>query len=176
MAEFIDLYDNLRNVVGRDEYRAPLAVGLNRLFVHVWFVNHDGLFLLQQRVASTHRFARKWTQTGGCVRSGEHSFDCVRRESFEELGIDIDAQRAVLIGTVKNPDNFVDVWLVNTDVVRSGLILQSDEVQDAKWADVAEIRRMIDEDLMTPAMPVELEMILHYADSVGVKNISELFK
>ena len=176
MAEIIDLYDNCRNVVGQAEYRAPLDFGLNRLFAHVWFVNKNGLFLLQQRVATTHRFPNKWSQTGGCVRTGEDSFDCAKRESFEELGINIDAARSIWIGTTKNLDNFVDIWLVGTDVACTDLTLQPDEVQDAKWVDVAEIRRMNNDDLTTPAVLPEMERILQYADSVGVQNVGDLVK
>ena len=176
MSETIDLYDNLRNVVKNAEYRAPVPHNLNKLFVHTWFVNNNGMFLLQQRVANTHRFANKWTQTGGCVRSGETSFDCIQRESFEELGIKTDSEHAIFIGTVKNPDNFVDVWLAFADIAREKLVLQPDEVQDAKWVNATDICDMNDADLLTPSMMPELRMILHYINSISGDKPIEWFE
>jgi isopentenyldiphosphate isomerase len=40
------------------------------------------------------------------------------------------------------PD-FVDVWIFNSDAVKSDLIYQPDEVSDAKWADKDTILNMI---------------------------------
>jgi len=176
MSEIIDLYDNLRNIAGMGEYREPVAKKLNKLFVHVWFVNKNGLFLLQQRVANTHRFANKWTQTGGCARHGESSFDCAQRESFEELGLKIDPSHIILVGTIKNPDSFVDIWLAMTNTPQDKLVLQPEEVQDAKWVSAVEICHMNDLELLTPSMMPEFGMILHYVNSIGVDESEKWFE
>ena len=91
VSEKIDLYDNTKNIVQIADYRAPVNDGLNKLFVHVWFMNSDGLFLIRQRVSNTARCQDKWCATSGCVRHNENSLDTVVREACEELGIRVDS-------------------------------------------------------------------------------------
>ena len=162
VSEKIDLYDNAKNVVKVADYRAPVADGLNKLFVHVWFVNSDGLFLLQQRVANTGRFSDKWGATGGCVQHNENSMDTVARESFEELGIKVDFGRAALVATIKHPDDFVDVWLVDVGTEMPRLVLQTDEVQNAAWMSADEILAYCSDEKCTPSVSNELKIIQNF--------------
>jgi 8-oxo-dGTP pyrophosphatase MutT (NUDIX family) len=166
MSEIIDLYDDMRRVVQTAEYRAPLPVGLRKLFVHIWFVHPNGQFLLQQRVSTAHRFANKWTQTGGCVRSGESVWECVCRESNEELGLTPDVAQSFFIKTLVNIDSFTDLWIVFNTTPIQDVILQPDEVQNVKWVSADEIREMQTKDLLTPSMIPELEIVTDYLSEI----------
>lgn len=53
--------------------------------VHVWFINDNNEFLLQQHVATAKKFPNMWGQIDGAPQSGESSWNTCVRESVEEL-------------------------------------------------------------------------------------------
>ncbi len=164
MPEIIDLYNNARQIVGAADKKQPIPAGLNKLSTHVWIINSRGQFLLQQRVPSAKKFPNMWGQTGGTAQTGEDSWQCCVREAREELGITLDIEKSVWVGTFKRPNDFVDVWLVQSDVDISDLKLQPDEVQDVKWATDSEIQEMIDNGTFVPSILPGLKMVYSYFD------------
>lgn len=170
MPEIIDLYNNARQFVRTAERGTPIQTGENKLSVHVWFMNSEGQFLLQQRVASAKKFPNMWGQTGGGAQSGESSWDCCVRESIEELGISPDINKSIWIGTFKRPIDFVDVWLVYDNTQLSELVLQPTEVQNAKWVSLDEISAMQKDGTFIPSIIPGLDMIKNYL------NMAKLFK
>ena len=159
MPEKIDLYDNARNIVQVAEYFDPVPKGLNRRFVHIWFVNADKQFLIQQRMTNTSRFPNKWGATGGCVRHNESRWNTLVRESRAELNISVDPEKSELVSTIKHPNDFVDVWLVRVDVDCLNIKLQPDEVQNVAWRSVDEIMEYYRADKCTPSVAHELKII-----------------
>lgn len=164
MLEIIDLYNNARQIVGAADKKQPIPAGLNKLSTHVWIINSRGQFLLQQRVPSAKKFPNMWGQTGGTTQTGEDSWQCCVREAREELGITLDIEKSVWVGTFKRPNDFVDVWLIQSDVNISDLKLQPDEVQDVKWATDSEIQEMIDNGTFVPSILPGLKMVYSYFD------------
>ena len=162
MPEIIDLYDNARKVIKSVDKEEPIPNGLNRLIVHVWIMNPDGDFLLQQRVNSAKNFPNKWGPTSGTALSGEDSWQCCVRETYEELGLKIDVKKSVWIGSFKRPNDFVDVWLVRSDVALSDLKLQHDEVQDVMWLPKSQLQKMIDDGTFVMSVLPGLEMLYSY--------------
>ncbi len=170
MAEIIDLYNNARQLVTAADRKNPIPDGLNKISVHVWFVNKYEQFLLQQRVAGAKKFPNMWGQTGGASQTKETSWDTCVRESVEELGIKPKIENSVLVGTFKRLSDFVDVWLVYTDVETKDLKLQPEEVQDAKWASKSEIQDMIDKGTFIPSILPGLKMVYNYIDMTNKKR------
>lgn len=164
MPEIIDLYNNARQIIGTADKRQPMSAGANKLSTHIWVINSRGQFLLQQRAASSKKFPNMWGQTGGTAQTGEDSWQCCVREAREELGITLDIEKSVWIGTFKRPNDFVDVWLVESDVKINDLQLQPDEVQNAKWATQSEIQDMIDNGTFVPSILPGLQMVYNYFD------------
>lgn len=162
MPEIIDLYNNARQIVGSTDRKTPIPNGLNKLSVHVWFVNKYEQFLLQQRVATAKKFPNMWGQTGGGATKGETSWDTCVRESMEELRIKPEIEKSVLVGTFKRPNDFVDVWLVHTDTDIKGLKLQASEVQNAKWASAKDIEKMQKDGTFIPSIITGLQMVYNY--------------
>lgn len=162
MAEIIDLYDNARRFIRTAERTVLPQPGENKLSVHVWIVNSDEQFLLQQRVASAKKFPNMWGQTGGGARAGEDSWACCVRETREELGITPDHKKSIWVGTFKRPMDFVDVWLVYNDAKLGDLTLQPAEVQNVKWATLAEIEQMQATGTFIPSILPGLEIIKHF--------------
>ncbi|MBR5904767.1 MAG: NUDIX domain-containing protein [Alphaproteobacteria bacterium] len=162
MPEIIDLYNNARQIVGSADRKSPIPNGLNKLSVHVWFINKFNQFLLQQRVATAKKFPNMWGQTGGGAIKGESSWDTCVRESVEELGIKPTIENSVLVGTFKRPSDFVDVWLVYADTDIKDLKLQESEVQNAKWATQQEIQQMQENGTFIPSIISGLQMVYNY--------------
>ena len=73
MPEIIDLYNNARQLASSAECKEPVPDGLNKISVHIWFINSQGEFLLQQRLPSAKKFPNMWGQTGGGAQTGESS-------------------------------------------------------------------------------------------------------
>ncbi len=171
MAEKIDLYDNTRRFVRSIERGSEIPDNLNKISVHVWFVNSKQEFLLQQRVASAKKFANMWGQTGGGAQSGESSWDACVRESVEELGLKPEIDKSVWVGTFKRPKDFVDVWLVHTDANISDLKLQQSEVQNAKWVTLADIQHMQNTKEFIPSIVPGFNMVLNYQKMINVQPV-----
>ena len=164
MAEIIDLYDNIRRFVCSVERGSEIPNNLNKISVHVWFINGKKEFLLQQRVASAKKFPNMWGQTGGGAQTGESSWDTCVRESVEELGLKPEIDKSVWVGTFKRPKDFVDVWLVYTDAKVSDLKFQPSEVQDAKWTSLSDIEQMQKEGTFIPSILPGFQMVKSYLE------------
>ena len=172
MAEKNTLYDNLRNPVAILERGQPIPSGLNKLSVHIWIVNDAGEYLLQQRVDTAKKFPNMWGQTGGGVIAGESSWDACVRETVEELGFKPVAEKSVLIGTIKRSLDFVDIWLVHSNVKISELKPQVNEVQAVKWAKLAEIMHLQSTGEFIPSIVPGFHMVLNYQKMLNPKPVN----
>lgn len=156
MPELFDIYDRHRVFTGRRAQRGtPLSPGEYRIAVQVWIGNGSGQWLISRR-APGKRFPGKWEPTGGCVLAGEDSLQAAVREAKEELGIVLKPESGVLFASFlsdvpswENP-GFLDVWMFQADIPAENLVLQPEEVSEARWAAADDIRRMIDSGAFVP--------------------------
>lgn len=162
--EMIDLYNNARQIVRTAEKHDPIPDGLNKVAVHIWVVNSKGEFLLQQRLATAKKLPNMWGQIGGGVQTGETSWDACVRECSEEMGLTPTLENSILVGTWKRLNDFVDVWLVYSDVNVNDLKLQPSEVQNAKWASRQDIEQMQQNGTFIPSILPGLKMVYAYLD------------
>ena len=162
--EMIDLYNNARQIVCTAEKHDPIPDGLNKVAVHIWVVNSKGEFLLQQRLATAKKLPNMWGQIGGGVQTGETSWDACVRECSEEMGLTPTLENSILVGTWKRLNDFVDVWLVYSDVNVNDLKLQPSEVQNAKWASRQDIEQMQQNGTFIPSILPGLKMVYAYLD------------
>jgi len=75
----------------------PLLPGKDFVGVGVMVRNGEGEFLLGLRTENSRNEPGKWCFPGGAVEFGETLFDCARRESLEEAGIEVEPTRVVKV-------------------------------------------------------------------------------
>jgi isopentenyldiphosphate isomerase len=143
--ELWDVYDKYRQKTGRTHERGnPMNEGDYHLVVHVWIVNDKGEFLIQKRQPWKTGWPNMWDgSAAGSAILGDSSEAAAIRETKEELGVDLDVSKGEVLFTIKSSSSFEDIWLIRQNVDISDLKLQYEEVADAKWATLEEIKLMM---------------------------------
>ena len=145
-AEYWDILDKNGNFTGHRMKREPFnrfRNGQYHLVVHIWMKNSKGEYLIQKRSADRMPMPGEWAATGGSVRSGEESCQAAVRELHEELGIKVLENEIQHVRRFTRKNSFIDLWYVGVDATIDSLVLQKEEVQDAKWVTDDELRQMI---------------------------------
>lgn len=120
---------------GRDETGVadalPVAVGV--------LVDESGRVLIARRHHAGHQ-GGKWEFPGGKKEAGESTFDALRRELREELGISVESARPLIQVRHAYPDKVVhlDVWRVT----RFSGIPSGREGQPIQWIALTELRNL----------------------------------
>lgn len=142
--ELWDLYDRNGNPMGRTVERGKrLRAGEHHLVVHVWIINSAGRVLIQRRSPRLRLMPNIWAATGGSAIAGEDSLTAVCRELKEELGLVIPAEEFEYAGRLIRRSSLCDVWFVRRDAAVPDLRLQKEEVADARWVTLDQLREMI---------------------------------
>ena len=145
MAEYWDLYDVDRKPLGRTIKRGDaFADGEYYVCCEIWVQNSQGQFLMTQRHPDK-KAGGLWEFTGGGVLSGETTKQAAVREVKEELGVQVDESELSLLEVYQQRNYFMDIFVVKKDVDTTMLILQPEEVVDAKWVSREELLQMIEE-------------------------------
>lgn len=167
--ELFDLYDDERKFTGETIERGkPLPENRYHLVIHICIFNSDGKMLIQQRQPFKKSFPGKWdVSVGGSAVAGENSRQAARRELYEELGISHDFLHDHPMLTVHFERGFDDVYVIHKDIAVSGLKLQPEEVQAAKWVDRDEIYSLIDSGTFIPYYKSFIDMLFNYRTNRG---------
>lgn len=143
--EVWDTFNQYREKAGKTHIRGEeMEEGVFHEVIHVWIMNDEGQLLIQKRQAWKTGWPNMWDcAAAGSVLTGETSEMAAVRETKEELGIDINMKQAEVLFTVKFLQGFDDNYLIKQNVEIEHLKLQYEEVADAKWATIQEIREMV---------------------------------
>lgn len=141
-----DIFNEFRECTGKTWIRGEEMIeGDYHQVVHIWIMNSNGEFLIQQRQPWKVGWPNMWDcAAAGSVLIGETSVMGAIREVKEELGIDLQTEHAEVLFTIKFSRGFDDHWLVKQDIELERLSLQYEEVADAKWATIDEILELVD--------------------------------
>lgn len=145
MAEYWDLYDENKNLLGRTIKRGEaFAEGEYYVCCEIWIQNSKGQFLVTQRHPDK-KAGGLWEFSGGGVLAGETTKQAAIRELAEELGVHVEESELKLLEVYKHKNYFMDIYVVKKDLQLEKLILQPEEVVDAKWVSSDELLTMIEE-------------------------------
>lgn len=144
--EYVDVLDAYGNKTGiiKEKTLAKKAKDYT-LAVHVWIMNSENQILLQKRSLQKHSFAGMWDSTGGCARAGESSVEAMKREVWEELGLDIQLQEFQFLFRFPAQKNskpmFLDVYLLKKDIALDQLTLQQEEVEMVCYTPIMKLKK-----------------------------------
>lgn len=144
--ELWNIYDVNRNKTNRTMVRGEeFEPGDYHMVVHVCIFNAKGEMLIQQRQPFKQGWSNMWDVTvGGSATAGDTSQMAAQRETFEEIGLELDFSELRPHLTVNGEYGFNDIYLIESEVDIHKLTLQPEEVQNVKWASLDEILQMIE--------------------------------
>ena len=112
--ENVDIFNKRREKLEKIRERGKLDNNEYSISVHVWLLEEDKLWI-QQRSNENILFPKLWEQSGGWVLTGETSLRAVKRETKEELGLDIQDEEVANIKNVTFEE--FDKMIENKEVV-----------------------------------------------------------
>lgn len=143
--ELVDIYNNKHEKQNYSKPRRELIDGEYRLSCFVWILNDKDELLIQQRVASAKKCPNMWETVSGGAVAGDDAKAGAIRELKEELNIIIKEDDMEFIGSYKRVNDFVEVFLLKTNISIDKLILQEEEVQKVKWMKISEFEKLIND-------------------------------
>lgn len=163
--EKVNVYNRNRELMDVVKERNKLDEGEYRISAHIWIINKANELLIQQRVGTTKKFPHMWSQTGGGVLVNESSKETVKRESKEELNLEIDEDETYYIGSYVRKKDIVDVWLVKKEIDIDKLKLEPSEVENVKLVTFEEFDNMIEKGLVVPSINPSYLLIKNYYEN-----------
>lgn len=143
MEEFFEVLDEKGKYTGEISTRQKChKEGLWHKAVVAFIINSNEEVLLQKRSANKKLWPNTWDVTaGGHVLKGELGFQAAIRETKEELGVELNKNEMIFLGSSissnKKGDiinnHFNEYYIVNKDIDETKLKLQKEEVSEVKW-------------------------------------------
>ena len=173
--ELFDLYDRERNKTGQTMERGtPTPKGFYRMVVHICIFNSEGKMLIQRRQPFKRSWSGMWDMTvGGSSVSGDTSLDAAIRETSEEIGVRLAPYELKRVLTIQTENILDDIYIVQKDLDETALTLQYEEVEQVKWADIAEIKSMIKEGCFIPYHESLIDLLFFMKDHDGTRTAQD---
>lgn len=150
MRELWDVYDINRKKIGKIHERGQTLIkGQYHLVINVWIMDNYNRILLTKRHPNK-TWGNYWECTGGFVQMGESSLQGAVREVREEIGINLNDEKGILINQECKENYLIDSWLFKKNINLNELTFQEEEVIDAKLVTKEEYKKMCDDKLVTP--------------------------
>jgi isopentenyldiphosphate isomerase len=157
--EWVPLVDEYGNVTGK-ALRSTVHNGSMLLHpvVHMHILNDNKELLLQKRPLSKLIQPGKWdTAVGGHISSGESPAEALKKEAYEEMGLNNFSAVFHKLYVWKSDVETELVYLFSTSDFHS-FHIHTDEVDDARFWNPGEIESSLGNDVFTPNF--EYEFIL----------------
>lgn len=165
--ELLDIYDSNGNVTGKTIVRGDKSVKLNdneHIAVSVIYIeNSKGEFLMQK---TSLEKGGLYSSTGGHVCTGERPLDTIKREVFEELGVNISGDEVIELGFLLYDRPLRYMFYLKKDIDVDKVILQKEEVDFIKYMNIDEINKLIAENKITESHGIIFRKILEYKKSI----------
>lgn len=142
--EKIDLYSKNKEKLGKTFVRNKdkLLKDEYYLLEQAWILNDQNKILLTRRNLNKS-YGGMWEATAGHVKSGETDLEGIRREVYEELGLNIKKNEFKFIKSFIRKQAILDVWIVRKNINLEDLKLKDDEVIGAKFVSISEFKEML---------------------------------
>ena len=145
-----DILDENGNLTGKTMNKGDEIVwqeGIYHPGADVWIINSDNKILIQKRSPQKKFRPNVWAMTGGSVIKGETALETLKRETMEELGIELDVSKAIKIKRYRTGNVWLDEYIVRQDIDLNKVVLQEEEVSEVKFATFDEIENLFQNNL-----------------------------
>jgi len=171
--EYIDIIDEEGNKLGIKKTKKEVHdQGLWHRSAHVWVVNSKGDVLIQKRSPLMDNHPNEWDiSAAGHVSAGEDDITSALREVEEEIGLKLEPENLILIGTVKQlskREGYINneinpVYVVKMDLDPNKIIRQEEEVSEVKFIPYKELQGIIEnKDPNFVRRPEEYKVLFDY--------------
>lgn len=161
MEEYVDiLNDNGKETGEIITKKEAHKTGKWHRAVHIWIISEDKKkILLQRRCPDKNLFPNMWDiSVGGHVSSGEETLISAKRELFEELGLNPQNYKFEYVDVIKEEfvdgdivsNEFVTIYKIISDVDIDAIVLQKEEVSEARWFTKDELNSLRNEEKVIP--------------------------
>ncbi len=143
--EVWDILDEAGNKTGKTMEKGDEMVwqkGIYHQGADVWIINSNGQILIQKRSPQKKLEPNVWAMTGGSVIKGETPLETLKRETLEELGIELNTEKAIKINHYKTGNIWLDEYIVEQEVDTDKIVMQDEEVSEVKFATFSEIEEL----------------------------------
>lgn len=156
MEEKIDVLDEFGKLTGEIVTSSAVhRIGLWHRVIKVVVLNKNNELLAQKRSKTKKIFPNVWDiAVTGHVSAGETSIDAVKRELFEEIGLNIDKNKIKYLFSYKKDIGyndfkekmFIDLYFVKLDITLQDIKILEDEVDEIKFVALENSKNLINDD------------------------------
>lgn len=151
MDELIDILTPEGKLTGKTALKSEAhKKGWFHATVHIWIYTKDKKILLQKRAMTKKVFPGLWDiSVAGHIGAGESVLSSAKREVFEEIGLELQEEDLIKIGTrihqVSHANGIIDnehhhVFIAELKVPVENLNIQKEEVSDIKLFDLSVLK------------------------------------
>lgn len=146
--ELLNVYDDKGNILDKKVIRGEYDK-LNdheHIAVSIIFIENDKReFLIQKTSIEKGGY---YSSTGGHVCNGETPLQTIKREVYEELGVNIDNDNILELGCFLYDKILIYLYYLKKNIDINNIKLQKEEVESVKYLNINEINKLIDNKLM----------------------------
>lgn len=152
--ELLDVVDENNQLTGKTEEKEIIhEKGLWHREIAVWIMNEKREILIQKRAASKKQGPNKWGLTAGHVDRGEEPIQAAKRETLEEIGIDVEEKELEPLLIEKMSEDFPKVnqtnscfeywYLLRTNKKIEEYVIEEKELSEVKYISLEELEKII---------------------------------
>jgi len=145
--ETFDVVDHSDNTIGTASRKEVHDQGLLHRSAHLLIFNSKGDILLQRRSESKDSFPGRWdSSVSGHVDSGESYDECIVRETWEEIGLELSKVPEKLFKIAACEETAQEFCWVYREFSGGPFSPNSEEVSDLAWFAKEEVARLVCEE------------------------------
>ncbi|MBR2468333.1 MAG: NUDIX domain-containing protein [Clostridia bacterium] len=157
--ELLEIYNEKGEPTGKSIERGNKNLQENEYIkLAVLWIKSGNKFLIQK--ASVEK-DNDYAVTGGHVPFGTTSLEQAAVETEEELGLTIDKNKLVLLGTITRGHGMFDVYLYEDDtLINYPFVLQEEEVEAVQFMTTDEIESLIEQGLFRGSSTLQYNQLI----------------
>ena len=143
--ELVDINGNKTGaIININDYRGAESIpeGKYMLIVKVAIINEDKKILLQKRSMNKLANPGQWGLTGGKVNAGEDTLTTAIRETYEEIGINLNKKELKFLCKYNTRKAVFIIYYIKKDINIEDCKMQTEEVDELRYFSINELEEL----------------------------------